>query len=173
MSEGPSERRGATRFITILPLSILDAKGAPLDDTATAHDLTPAGFKGECQVELKEGELFGFSLALPDGKPPVKGKARAVWVKKHDFATWVGGHIVSMGWGDKRRLKAVLAPPGVQWGPLVDSALNALVWVVVVMALHRLVFERSLWRRTLGELWPSLIAVFVMGWALLSFVRRR
>jgi hypothetical protein len=168
-----AERRGETRFITILPLSILDEKGQPVDDAATAHDLTPGGFKGECQAELKEGQLFGFSLDLPDGKPPVKGKAQAVWVKKHDFATWVGGKIVSMGWSDKRRLKAVLAPPGIEWGPIVDHALSALVWIVVAMFIHRVFFERALWRRTLAELWPTFIAVGVAGWALLSFVRRR
>lgn len=169
---GP-ERRGEARFITILPLSILDEKGEVVDSTATAHDLTPGGFKGECQTELKEGQTFGFMLDLPDGKPPVRGRAKAVWVKKHDFATWVGGKIVSMGWGDKRRLKAVLGPPGVEWGTIVDHALNALVWIVVAMFIHRVFFERALWRRALGEMWPTMIAVVVAGWALLSFVRRR
>jgi hypothetical protein len=169
---GP-ERRGETRFITILPLSILDEKGEPVDSTATAHDLTPGGFKGECQTDLQEGQVFGFALDLPDGKPPVKGKAKAVWVKKHDFATWVGGKIVSMGWSDKRRLKAVLAPPGVEWGPIVDHALSALVWIVVAMFIHRLFFKRALWRRTLAEMWPTMVALVVAGWALLSFVRRR
>lgn len=172
MSDG-SERRKETRFITILPLIIYDEKGAPLDATATAHDLTPGGFKGECQQDLEQGKTFHFGLELPDGKGIARGRAKAVWVKKHDFATWVGGQIVSMSWSDKRRLKAVLAPPGVEWGSIVDHALSALIWIVVAMAAHRVIFERALWRRTLVDLWPSLIALAVMGWALLNFVRRR
>lgn len=167
------ERRGATRFITILPLLILDAKGEVLDSTATAHDLTAGGFKGECQVDLQEGATFHFALELPDGRPPARGQAKAVWVKKHDFATWVGGKITSMSWTDKRRLKAAIAPPGVEWGPIVDQAFRALVAITVVMALHRVFFEHPLWRRTLVDLFPSLVALAVMGWALTGLLKKR
>lgn len=170
----PSERRSEARFITILPLSILDGKGGVLDGSGTAHDVTPGGFKAEVQHPLEEGQLFHFSLDLPDGRQAIKGQAKAVWVKKHEFAVWVGGKIVSMPWGDKRRLKAVLAPPGVDWGPILDQALSALFWIVVVLALHRVASEPSgIWRRTIAGLFPSLLALVVMGWALLALVRRR
>ena len=172
MSE-PSERRGSTRFITILPMSILGPKGELLDARATAHDLTAGGFKAECQVALEEGKVFDFLIELPDGQAPARGKALAVWVKKHDFATWVGGKVTSMSWSDKRRLKAAIAPPGVEWGPIIDHALNALLWIVVIMALHKVMFERPLWRKTLLDLLPSLFALGVMGWALLGLLRRR
>ncbi len=168
----PTERRGAARFITILPLRILDAKGEPLDATATAHDLTANGFKGECQIELQQGAAFHFALDLPDGLP-VTGQAVAVWVKKHDFSNWVGGKIVKMSWGDKRRLKAAIAPPGVEWGPILDQAFKALVMLTVLLALHRVMFERPLWRRTLFDLLPSVVALVVMGWSLMGLLKRR
>lgn len=172
MSE-PGERRGEARFITILPLTILDARGAVLDAAATAHDLTTAGFKGECQAELKEGETFHFALDLHDGRPPARGQALAVWAKKHDFATWVGARITRMSWTDKRRLKKAVSPPGVDWGPVLDQALTGLAWIVILMAAHRILFERPLARRALLDLLPSLAALAVMGWALLNLLRRR
>jgi hypothetical protein len=168
----PGERRGAARFITILPLNILDAKGAVLDGRATAHDLTTGGFKAECQHDVEEGRQFHFSLELPDGKPPARGKAKAVWVKKHDFAVWIGGQIVSMDWSDRRRLRAVLAPPSADWGRVADHALRLLGWLVVALAVHRVAFEGRM-RRTAVELIPTFVALLVMAWALLSFVRRR
>lgn len=169
---GPADRRGHARFITILPLSILDAGGGVIDSTATAHDLVPGGFKCECQADMQEGQTFHFALELPDGKS-ARGQAVAVWVKKNDFATWVGSRITRMTWADKRRLKAVISPPGVDWRPLLDQAFNALMWITILMAAQRIMFERPMWRRTLIELLPSLAALTVMGWALLALIRRR
>ncbi len=169
----PTERRSATRFITMLPLVILDEAGKVLDPTATAHDLTTAGFKGELIYDMKEGESFLFSLELSDGKPPVRGGARAMWAKREGYACWVGAQITSLSWGDKRRLRAALAPPGVSWGPIAGQFFNALVWIVVVLALQRLLFHGSLRRQAFFDLIPSLFALGVMGWALLSFLKKR
>lgn len=169
----PSERRSVPRFITILPLIVLDEQGRMLDPTATAHDLTSAGFKGELIYDMKEGERFVFTLELADGKPPVRGSARAMWVKKEGFACWVGARITSLSWRDKRRLRAVLAPPSVEWGPIVGHLFNTVVWVVIIMALHRLLFRGALRRQAFLEMIPSLFALGVMGWALLGMMRRR
>lgn len=167
------ERHVVSRAITFLPLLILDSKGEVIDSTATAHDLTPRGFKGECQADIKEGETFFFAFELPDGGPPARGQATAVWVKKHDFAIWVGGKITRMSWGDKRRFKAAIAPPGIDWSPIIDYAFKALVLITVLMALQRIVFGHSLWRRALLDLIPTFLALMVMGWALVGLLRRR
>ncbi|MDX6770399.1 MAG: hypothetical protein SF051_12765 [Elusimicrobiota bacterium] len=172
MSDAP-ERRGAARFITIVPLTLLDQDGGVLDATATAHDLSSAGFKGECLYAVQEGEVFRFTLALPDDRPPAAGRAKAVWVKKETFATWVGAKIVEMSWADRRRLRALVAPPTVAWDKLAGHLVNAVFWIVVVAALHRALFESRLWRRTLLDLVPSLLALFVMGWALSALTAKR
>jgi hypothetical protein len=168
-----SERRSKTRFITILPLVVYDMAGKELDPTATAHDLAVGGFKGELLYDMKEGERFRFSLALADGKPPVRGAAVATWVTKESYACWVGARIVSLSWSDKRRLRAVLAPSGVQWGPIADHLFNAFVWVVIIMALHRVLFQGALRRQAFFELFPSLFALMVMGWALVGLIKKR
>ena len=97
-------RRSGARFISPLGVVLRPSKGgAPIDDRATAHDISPKGFKVETQARLEENMILSFTLVLPTGAS-VNGKGRVAWNTRETFATWADVEIISMSWRDKRSL---------------------------------------------------------------------
>lgn len=165
------ERREGARFLTELPTVLLAAKGGEvLDDRATAHDISPKGFKVEMACDLPAGTMIVFHLELGQGEI-AKGKGKVVWSNREQFATWAGVEILSMGWADKRKLNALLNPDQVDWGRLGDLCLKAVIALTVVSAAHRLIYS-PMARGVLSRMTPKIIALLVMGWALINLLKR-
>lgn len=165
------ERRAGARFITELGVVLSPSKGGePLDDRATAHDVSVKGFKVETQAQLTEKMMLAFTLELSRGETAT-GKGRVVWCNRDSFATWAGVEIVSMPWGDKRRLSRLVDPDGVDWERLTSLCIKLAMILTVVAAAHRIVTSGHL-RELFGRLLPKMVALLVMGWALLNLLRR-
>lgn len=165
------ERRDGVRFLTDLNLVLRPAKGgAPIDDRATAHDVSLKGFKVETQSQLEENTLVAFSLELPKGRR-ADGRGRVVWSNRETFATWAGVEITSMSWGDKRRLNQLLHPDAVDWDHLANLCIRLVMALTVITAAHRVVHSAPL-RALLATLAPKILALFIMGWALVNLLKR-
>lgn len=165
------ERRTGARFITELSIVLRPSKGGPpLDDRATAHDVSIKGFKLETQVQLEENAQLAFTLELPMGAK-ANGKGRVVWTNRETFATWAGVEITSMPWGDKRRLSQFLSPDRADWERLTDLCIKLVMILVVLAAAHRFVVSSSM-RALMGALAPRIIALTVMGWALTNLLKK-
>ena len=165
------ERRDGARFITELSVVLRPAAGgAPLDERATAHDVSVKGFKLETQVELAPNTVVAFTLELPRGEK-ASGKGRVAWSNRETFATWAGVEIISMSWGDKRRLSNLLTPNQADWERLTDLCIKLVMILVVLAAAHRILFSGSL-RGMLGVMAPKIVALCVMGWALVGMLKR-
>lgn len=160
-----------SRFISDLKVVLRPSKGgAPLDDRATAHDVSVKGFKVETQAPLTENALVAFVLELPEGGSAA-GKGRVVWSNRATFAVWAGIEVVSMSWGDKRRLSQALHPDAVNWARLSDLCVKLMMILTVLAAAHRMIFSAQL-RNLLVVLAPKIIALLVMGWALVGLLKR-
>jgi len=165
------ERRDGVRFITDLSVVLrLEKGGATIDDRATAHDVSVKGFKVETQSELEVNSVLLFSLELPQGRR-ADGRGRVVWSNRETFATWAGIEILSMSWGDKRRLNQLLNPDSVDWERLTSLCLKLVMVLTVITAAHRVIYSPAL-RGLLATLAPKIIALFVMGWALVGLLKR-
>jgi hypothetical protein len=165
------DRRTGARFITELGVVLRPSKGGePLDDRATAHDVSVKGFKLETQAQLAENMILSFTLELPMGAN-VTGKGRVVWNTRETFSTWAGVEIVSMSWSDKRRLSQLLNPGGADWERLSGLCIKLVMALVVIAAAHRIVLSAPL-RALVGQLAPKILALMVMGWALLGMLKR-
>lgn len=165
------ERREGARFITELSVSLHPSKGGEaIDDRATAHDVSVKGFKVETQAQLTENMMLAFTLDLRAGET-ASGKGRVVWCNRETFACWAGVEIVSMSWGDRRRLKKLVAPDGVDWERLTELCLKLAMALVVLAAAHRILLSGHL-RELFGRLAPKMIALLVMGWALVNLLKR-
>lgn len=165
------ERRDGARLITELGVVLRPSKGGePLDDRATAHDVSIKGFKLETQAQLTENMMLAFTLELPMGESAA-GKGRVVWANRDTFATWAGVEIVSMSWGDKRRLKRMVSPDGVDWDRLASLCVKLAMALTVIAAAHRIILSGQL-RELFASLAPKIIALFVMGWALVGLLKR-
>ena len=165
------ERRTGTRFITELSVVLRPSKGGPpIDDRATAHDVSTKGFKVETQAQLPENSLISFTLELSMGETAT-GKGRIVWSNRETFATWAGVEIVSMSWSDKRRLAQLLNPDTTDWGRLTNVCIKLVMIVTVIIAAHRILLSGQL-RGLLATLMPKIVALLVMGWALVGMFKR-
>lgn len=165
------DRREGARFITELNVVLRPSKGGePLDDRATAHDVSIKGFKVESQSPLEQDSLVAFTLDLPRGGT-ASGKGRIVWSNREAFATWAGVEILSMPWGDKRRLAALLSPETVDWDRIGQLFVTLVMIMTVLAAAHRVVLSPQL-RGLLMKLAPKIIALFLMGWALTGLLKR-
>lgn len=165
------DRREGARFITELNVILRPSKGGePLDDRATAHDVSVKGFKVESQSPLAENSLVAFTLELPRGGT-ASGKGRVVWSNRETFATWAGIEIVSMPWGDRRRLSALLDPETVDWERLASLLASLVMILTVLAAAHRVILSPSL-RTLFMKMAPKIIALFLMGWALTGLLKK-
>ena len=165
------ERRDGARLITELGVVLRPSKGGePLDDRATAHDVSIKGFKLETQAQLTENMMLAFTLELPRAESAT-GKGRVVWANRDTFATWAGVEIVSMSWGDKRRLKRMISPDGVDWDRLAVLCVKLAMALTVIAAAHRILMSAQL-RALFAALAPKIIALFVMAWALTGLLKR-
>ncbi len=165
------EKRGGARFLTDLNVELRPLKGGEaIDDRAIAHDVSAKGFKVETQAELAEKSVLAFTLQLPAGQT-ASGKGRVAWSRKETFATWAGIEITSMSWGDKRRLAHVVNPDAVDWENLTSVCLKVIMAVTVIIAAHRVFYNGQL-RGLLSALAPKIIALFVMGWALVGMLKK-
>lgn len=165
------ERRTGARFLTELSVVLRSSKGgSPLDDRATAHDVSVKGFKVESQAQLAENMLLSFSLELPRGESAA-GKGRVVWSNRETFATWAGIEIVSMSWGDKRRLSRLLNPDRVDLARLANLSVKLVMALTVIAAAHRILLSATL-RGLFASLAPKIIALMAMGWALAGLLKR-
>lgn len=165
------ERRDDVRFLSELSVVLRPSKGgAPIDDRATAHDVSLKGFKLETQSQLAEKTLVSFTLELPRGES-VNGKGRIVWSNRETFATWAGVEIISMSWSDKRRLDQLLNPGRVDWSRMSNICVRFVVAITLVVLAHRVMFSSHL-REVMVALSPKIIALVVMGWALLGMLKK-
>lgn len=165
------ERRTSARFITEMSVILRPAAGgAPIDDRAIAHDVSMKGFKVECGVQLPENAVLAFTLELPMGAH-ASGKGRVAWSNREPFATWAGIEITAMSWGDKRRLSQTLDPDRVDWARLTNLCVKLVMALTVTAAAHRILFSAQL-RGVLASMMPKIVALFVMGWALLGLLKR-
>lgn len=169
MSEG--ERREGARLITELSIVLRPSKGGePLDDRATAHDVSVNGFKVETQAQLTDNMMLSFTFELPRGETAT-GKGRVAWTNRESFASWAGVEIVSMPWGDKRRLKKLLNPDSTDWERIANLCVKLAMIVTVLAAGHRVLLSAHL-RDLFAKLAPKMIALLVMGWALVNLLKR-
>ena len=128
------------------------------------------GFKVETQAQLPENTEVSFTLELPMGAQ-ASGKGRVVWSNRETFATWAGVQITSMSWGDKRRLGQLLVPDTTDWVNLTNLCLKFAMAITVIVAAHRIILSGQL-RGLVGTLAPKIIALFVMGWALVGMLKK-
>lgn len=169
MSEG--DRREGARLITELSVVLRPSKGGdPLDDRATAHDISIKGFKVETQAQLAENMLVSFTFELPRGETAT-GKGRVAWTNKETFASWAGVEILSMPWGDKRRLGRLLNPDSTDWERIANLCVKLAMILTVIAAAHRVLLSAHL-RNLFAALAPKMIALLVMGWALVNLLKR-
>lgn len=165
------ERREGARFLTDVSVTLFSADGkTPVDERATAHDVSLNGFKVETEATLEPNTIVVFALALPQGQT-ASGKGKIVWANRETFATWGGVEIVSMGWRDKRRLSEMLNPSRVDWSNLTDVSFKLVMALTVIIAASR-VFRSAQLREVLSALAPKIIALFVMGWAFVNFFKK-
>jgi hypothetical protein len=165
------DRRIGARFLTELNVVLSPSNGGPpIDDRATAHDVSIKGFKVESQAQLAEGAMVSFSLDLPMGEC-VSGTGRIVWSNRETFATWAGVEIVSMPWSDKRRLNKLLNPDTVNWERISNLLVTLVMVLTVLAAAHRIIYSAQL-RGLVEALAPKIVALFVMGWALVGLLKR-
>jgi hypothetical protein len=167
----PEDRRTSARILSEFPVVLLDDKGVVLDPHAVAHDVSDKGFKIETRAVLKSGQPVRFSLSL-DAEGDVKGRARIVWCEPTDLSFWGGVQFQRMSWSDKRRVRRITSPSGMDWNALADKAILALSILLVTLVGWRLL-SSSMWRGILGGLVPTGIAALALGWALVVLLRRR
>ena len=165
------ERRTSARILSEFPLTLSDEKGETLDPHAIAHDVSDKGFKIETHAELKKGQTLRFALSL-DADGDIKGRARIVWCERTDLSYWAGAQFVKVGWGDRRRLRRITSPSDVDWNALADKTILALSLLLGTVVGWR-VLSSPLWRGVIGDLVPTAVAAFAMGWALKELIRRR
>jgi hypothetical protein len=165
------ERRTGARFITELSVVLRPSKGGPpIDDRATAHDVSVKGFKVETQAQLPENTQLSFTLELPMGEH-ASGKGRVVWSNRETFATWAGVQITAMSWGDKRRLNQLTDPDRTDWANLFNLCFKLAMAITVIVAAHRIILSGQL-RGLVASLAPKIVALFVMGWALVGLFKK-
>lgn len=163
--EGPPNKRRQVRFLTDLDLVLLEPSGAVIDDKAKAHDISSAGFRAETRLKLKEGAKLGFLLVMDEGS--VRGQAQIVWVSPDQWGWYhAGAKITKISWRDARRLRRQVYTPGYDFWGLAKLFFKALFWAVLVLGLHNVIFHQPVVRKVLLDLWPVLVAVFVLGWSL-------
>jgi hypothetical protein len=166
------KKRGYPRFLIDLPMAYSVIGGLPGEDRARVHDLTPEGFGFETPKPLKTGVRLAFSIEVGGGER-VSGQARLVWCRHLQHSTWAGAHITKLSWRDRRRLKALVLPPGYDWEAFFDRLLTAGFVVAVVLLTEDLLrHHRGLVRVILG-LWPEILAAAAVLVSTLWFLRRR
>lgn len=162
-------KRGQVRFLTDLDLVLLESSGQLIDDKAKAHDISPAGFRAETRVRLREGTRLSFILLMDDG--PIRGQAQVVWTSADQWGWYhVGAKITKISWRDGRRIRRRVYTPGYDFWGLAKLAFVALFWMTLVIGLHNVVFHQPAIRRLLWDMAPVLVAVFVLGWSLRSLL---
>lgn len=165
------ERRTSARILTEFPLTLSDDQGELLDPHAIAHDVSDKGFRIETHAELKKGQTLRFSLSL-DAEGAIKGRARVVWCERADITIWAGAQFLKVNWGDRRRLRRITSPSDYNWDALADRTILSLSLLLAVLVGWRLL-SSPLWRGVIGDLVPTAVAAFAMGWALKELLRRR
>lgn len=167
----PNDRRDGVRYLTDLSVLLRPEKGGPpLDERATAHDVSLKGFRLESSAQVEPGTTLRFTLDLQRGAR-ASGTGRVVWSRRETFATWAGVEIVDMPWGDRRRLRRMLHPDDVDWTSLMNLCVKAVMAITVVTAAHRVITSPEL-RRLLLALSPKILALFLLGWSIANFFKR-
>jgi len=164
------ERRTSARILTEFPLTLSDEQGQVLDPHAIAHDVSDKGFKIETHAELSKGQLLRFALAL-DAEGDIKGRARIVWAERADISYWAGAQFLKVSWADRRRLGRITRPSDYDWDALADRTIFSLSLLLAVIVGYR-ALSSTLWRGIIGDLIPTAVAAFAMGWALKELLRR-
>ena len=165
------ERRTSARILTEFPLTLTDDEGELLDPHAIAHDVSDKGFRIETHAELKKGQTLRFALTL-DAQGPVKGRARIVWSERADISYWAGAQFLKVSWGDRRRLRRITSPSDYNWDAMADRTIVSLSLLLAVIVGWR-TLSSPLWRGVIGDLVPTAVAAFAMGWALKELLSRR
>lgn len=165
------DRRDGVRWLTDLSVVLRPEQGGPpIDDRATAHDVSMKGFRLESQAQIEVDTVLSFSLDLQRGARAA-GKGRVVWSKRETYATWAGVEITEMAWGDRRRLKRMIYPDDVDWTRLSQLCLKFVMAITVLAATHRVMTSPEL-RKLLIVMSPKIVALLLVGWAILNFFKR-
>lgn len=167
----PRKQRAYPRFLIDLPMTFSAIGAAAIDDKARVHDLTPEGFGFETSKPLKTGTRIAFSIDLGRGER-LGGQARVVWSRHVPHATWAGAHITKLSWRDRRRLKALVLPPGYDWEAFFDRLLTAGFVVAVVLLGEDLVRHHRGLLRIVLDLWRELVAGAAVVVSSFWFLRR-
>ena len=161
----------SARFVSEFNVVLRKSKDAqPIEDRATAHELTLKGFKLETQEQIPLNTVLHFTLELNDGETAA-GQGRVATSDKTTLASWANVEITSMPWGEKRKLKRLLYPDSVDWPRLFDLCFKLVMSMTVVITCHRIYRSPEL-RGVFIAMLPKAIALFVMGWAFLGMIKR-
>lgn len=166
------DRRDGVRYLTDLSAVLRPEKGGPpIDDRATAHDVSMKGFRLESQAPIETDTVISFTLDLQRGAR-ASGKGRVVWSKRETFATWAGVEITEMAWGDRRRLKQLIHPDDVDWTSLTQLCVKFVMAITVTVAAHRIIMSPEL-RKVLWMMSPKIVAMCLLAWAIANLFKRR
>ena len=165
------EKRQSARVLTEFALTLLDEKGALVDQHAVAHDVSTKGFKAEARVELRVGQIVGYRLAL-EAESVISGRARIVWCQRTDLSYWAGAQFLKMSWGDRRRIRRIQSPSSLDWNGLADRAITAMIILLVTLVAWT-GLRNPAWRQLLPRLIPEAAAAVAMGVALRELLRWR
>jgi len=167
-------RRASARFLTDLDLVISDKDGTVLDGSAQAHDISPKGFRAETKLEMKEGDVFHFSLEAEDREEePITGRAQVAWTGQNPWGgTNIGVKITKISWRDSRRLAANLFRGGYDFAGLARKAMRAVWWVVLIAGINSVVFHQPTARKLFIDMAPVLAATFFFACGLLLLVKK-
>ena len=168
---GPEDRRRSVRILSEFSLTLLNDAGETLDQRAVAHDVSDKGFKIESRANLKSGQVVRFALSL-DAEGEIRGRARIVWDERSGVHFWAGAQFLKMSWRDRRRIRRITNPSGMDWNALADKAILALS-ILLATVIGWSLLSSALWRGVIGGMIPTALAAFAMGWALRELLRRR
>lgn len=165
------ERRSTTRILTEFGVVLSDHHGAEIDARAIAHDISEKGFKVETRAELAAGQVVRIRLSIGEGAD-VKARARVAWTERAQLWTTAGAVFLGLAWKDRRRLRRLTGPPGIDWSGLLDKAIVALSLLLIVTAAGS-ALAYPVWRDFAERLLPKALAAVALGLALRALLSSR
>lgn len=168
-----ANQRRQPRSLAEVAAVVREPGGKLIDDRAQAHDLSVSGFRLETRARIERGEAVQFELVLAEDQI-ARGRAEIVWVREDQWGWYnCGVKITKLSWADAGRLKRFIYEPGYDFVLLARRALWAVFWIVLAAGLHNFAFHQPEARRLARQLAPVAGACVILGWSLLTLLRRR
>ena len=169
MNDEQNERR-LQRHITEIEVTLYDPDGSVVDPNAMARDISASGFRAELRKPLEVGRKLRFEMTFDDGEK-AGGDIQVAWAQADPWGGHIAGmKITKMSWRDSSRLRARVYRPGYDFVTMARKMFWGLYWIIVVAAVHNVVFHQKLTREVLWHLAPVAGALAVLGWALLMLL---